>query len=268
MDSRPIGVFDSGLGGLTAVKELKKILPCESIVYFGDTGRVPYGNRSRETIIKYAKQDADFLVKHDVKMIIAACGTVSSTIPHDFSQHFEVPFLTVIDPTAQAAVIASKSGRIGVIGTSATIRSGAYEKAVRRRNDQAEVFSKACPLFVHLVESGIIGRNNEIVRLTANLYLDELKHQNIDTLIMGCTHYPLIADVIADIMGEQVTLIDSGRETAHAASAILTSENMLSDSENPFIRYYVSDTADGFSELAGRFLGESVTDCVERVDIN
>lgn len=267
MSEAPIGIFDSGLGGLTAVKELINVLPQENIIYFGDTGRVPYGNRSRETITKYAKQDAAFLLSKGVKMIIAACGTVSS-VATDLSDFLSVPYTGVVSPTANAAVNATKNGKIGVIGTSATISSGSYKKEIMKHNDKITVYEQDCPLFVPLVENGFTSPDDEIVKLVVERYLAPLRDANIDTLILGCTHYPIIAQAISQCVGHSVQLIDSGRETALHAAHILQKNNTLNTSgklgKNS---YFVSDTVDGFSRLAGIFLGRNVNNSVSHIDI-
>ena len=213
MNNDAIGVFDSGIGGLTAVKELNKLLPNENIIYFGDTARVPYGSRSRETVMKYARQDVEFLRKHKIKMIIAACGTVSSVIGTKPLVD-DMPFTGVILPAVQAACSATKNGRIGVIGTPATIKSGSFGKAVKSINSHIFVVGNPCPLFVHLVENGYTDRNNKITRLVAEEYLAPIKAEGVDTLILGCTHYPVIKDIISDIMGNDITLISPGAEAA------------------------------------------------------
>ncbi|MFR1434155.1 MAG: glutamate racemase [Acutalibacteraceae bacterium] len=188
MDNRPIGIFDSGLGGLTAVRQLLRLLPGEDIVYFGDTGRVPYGNRSRETIARYARQDCRFLLENDVKLLIAACGTVSSAAA-DILEEMPVPAFGVVEPAAKAAVEATHSGRIGVIGTSATVRSGAFQRCITDLRQDVQVIMQACPLFVPLVENGWIDREDPVARGMAERYLQPLREQRIDTLILGCTHF-------------------------------------------------------------------------------
>lgn len=267
MSEYPIGIFDSGLGGLTAVKELLTVLPQENIIYFGDTGRVPYGNRSHETITRYAKQDASFLLSKDVKMIIAACGTVSS-VATDLNDYLPVPFTGVVAPTATAAVNATKNGKIGVIGTSATISSGSYKKEILKQNDRITVYEQDCPLFVPLVENGFISPDDEVVKLVVERYLTPLRETGIDTLILGCTHYPLISKAISEFIGEHVQLINSGRETALYAAHLLQENDLLNTSgtlgKNS---YYVSDTVDGFSRLAEIFLGQSVTGSVSHINI-
>ena len=187
MNNDAIGVFDSGVGGLTAVNELNTLMPNENIIYFGDTARIPYGSRSRETVLKYANEDIAFLRKHKIKMIIAACGTVSSVIGTS-SLVDDMPFTGVLLPAAQAACSMTKNGKIGVIGTSATIRSGSFAKAIKTIRPGTSVIGNPCPLFVHLVENGYTDRNNKVTRLVAEEYLAPIKAEGVDTLILGCTH--------------------------------------------------------------------------------
>lgn len=268
MDNKPIGVFDSGLGGLTAVKELLKIMPHEDIIYFGDTGRVPYGSRSRETIIKYAEQDAAFLKSNHVKMIVAACGTVSS-VAGGLGDSLGVPFTGVLKPTVIAAAVASKNKRVGVIGTTATIRSDSYRRELAAIDPQIEVFDRDCPLFVPLVENGFIADDEEVTRLVAQRYLTPLRQAGIDTLIMGCTHYPIIKHIIAEVMGSGVILIDSGRETALYCNEILKEQALVCDREREgTCSFFVSDRVEGFSQLAGIFLGRDLKHEVTHIDIN
>ena len=279
VDSRPIGVFDSGLGGLTVVRQLLRRLPCEDIVYFGDTGRVPYGTRSREVIDKYARQDCRFLRSEGVKLIIAACGTVSSAAPHVLEEQ-PLPAFGVVGPAAAAAVRQTKNGRIGVIGTPATIHSGAFCRHISQLNPAVQVFAKACPLFVPLVENGWIGREDEVTRLTALRYLEPLREQGVDTLILGCTHFPLLADGIADIMGEGVILVDSGREAADACVERLAADDAFAPpaggssgercspcGRGGKYRFYVSDQPEGFSRMAGMFLGQAIDGDLRTVDV-
>lgn len=257
MSDSAIGIFDSGLGGLTAVKELVKVLPNENIVYFGDTARVPYGNRSKKTIVKYAEQDASFLLSKGVKMIIAACGTVSS-VATGLCDTLPVPFTGVVAPTANAAVRATKNGKIGVIGTSATVNSQSYKKAILSANKNIKVYQQDCPLFVSLVENSFISEEDPIVQLVVERYLEKLKSQNIDTLILGCTHFPIIAGAIHNYLGDNVTLIDSGKETALYAAEILRQKNLLNNDKAPGdCIYYVSDTVDDFKRTAQIFLGKN-----------
>lgn len=264
MDNRPIGVFDSGLGGLTAVRHLKDLLPHENIVYFGDTGRVPYGTRSRDTIRRYAAEDCGLLLKHDVKYIIAACGTVSS-VAADILQNLSVPAIGVVEPTARAAVKATKNGKVGILGTSATIRSASFEKAIKAMNPDIEVFATPCPLFVSLVESGWIQVDDPVAVPMVKRYLKDVKDAGVDTLILGCTHFPLLAPIIQKELGENVTLIDSGRETAALCAEQLKQSGALADRTSGHTHYYVSDQPEGFSQVAEIFLGESVEHTVDRV---
>lgn len=267
MKQCPIGVFDSGLGGLTAVKQLCSLLPQENIVYFGDTGRVPYGTRSREIIRKYSAQDFAFLTSQGVKMIIIACGTVSS-VAADIGESLTIPFTGVVHPTAQAAVKASRSGKIGVIATTATIRSGSFRKELLSIAPETQVFTQDCPLFVPLVENGFVDENNQVTRLVAEQYLAPMKAAGVDTLILGCTHYPILAPILQKIMGDSVTLIDSGREAALWTKQILQERDLLNDSAvEGTRRFYVSDSGENFASVGAMFLGHSLDGMVSRVDI-
>ncbi len=260
MDNRPIGVFDSGLGGLTAVKELEAVLPGESIVYFGDTGRVPYGTRSRDTVRAYARQDMGFLLSRGVKAVLTACGTVSSTSA-DIGAALPVPYFDVILPTARGALAATRSGKIGVIATSATIHSDAYRLALAGLDPRLEVTSQACPLFVPLVENAFIDPEEEITRLVAERYLAPLQAAGIDTLILGCTHYPLLAPILRRVLGPEVALIDSGREAALALADSLRERDLLAPPGAPrTARYFVSDTPENFVAVAELFLGHPVSE--------
>lgn len=267
MSSQPIGVFDSGLGGLTAVKQLRAILPYENIVYFGDTGRVPYGNRSVETIQRYAAQDASFLLSHNVKMIIAACGTVSSTA-RDLGSRLPVPYTNVVAPTAMAAAVATRNGKIGVIGTTATITSCAYKKEIEKINCDMQVFQQDCPLFVPLVENGFISPDDPITKLTVERYLKGLKTEGVDTIILGCTHYPILKAVIGEYVGMDVKLIDSGKETALHAARLLKEQGLLNTGNTEgSCQFFVSDHTEGFAGIASIFLHSNIGENVRRVDI-
>lgn len=268
MDSRPIGVYDSGLGGLTAIKELEKLLPGENIIYFGDTGRVPYGTKGQDTIIKYAQQVFRFLGSFDVKSVLIACGTVSSVAFKEVSASTDVPVYGVVEPAVKAALKATRNGRIGVLGTSATIRSGAYEKAIHEGNPEVLTKSRACPLFVPLVENGHFGRDDAMTRLAAHEYLDDFAGSDVDTVILGCTHYPILRGVIGEILGENVTLIDSGREAALAVTSDFEKSGLLSGkTEGGRVSFYVSDYTDDFTRLAGILLEHSLSGYVEKTDI-
>lgn len=249
-DSRPIGVFDSGLGGLCAVKELRRLLPDEDIIYFGDTGRVPYGTKSPETIKKYAREDADFLIEKGVKLALAACGTVSSVALDELKEHFPVPLFGVIDASVDAAISQTKTGTVAVIGTEATIKSGIFERKLKERGANA-VVSRACPLFVPLVECGFTARGNELTRGVAEMYLGEIGNTRADTLILGCTHFPIISEIIADVL-PNVTLVDPAKEAA-AAVAKYINENGIGG-QGSKTTYLVSDDAESFSASAKIFL--------------
>ena len=225
MDNRPIGVFDSGLGGLTGVRELRKRLPHEEIIYFGDTGRVPYGSRSPETILQYARQDVAFLLSKNVKCIMAACGTVSSTYPAAEAAKLPVPYLGVVE-----AAFATRNRRIGVIGTAATIRSRSYEKLLRQLVPGVEITAQACPLFVPLVEAGYVDHSEEsrqqVTKLVIAQYLTEVREAGVDTLILGCTHYPLLKTMIGEFMGQSVTLVDPAKTAAHHLEQMLSERGL------------------------------------------
>ena len=246
---------------------MKKVLPQEDIVYFGDTGRVPYGGRSPKIILEYAKQDIAFLLSKNVKCIMAACGTVSSILPQELAQSLPVPFLGVVESTAKAAATATKNGHIGVIGTAATIRSQSYAQQLRKQLENCVISARACPMFVPLVENGYLGKGNPITTAIAKEYLQEMAQQNIDTLILGCTHYPLIADIIGDVVGTKVTLIDPGRETAHRLREILQQKGLLGQNTGN-TEYFVSDSVDSFRTISNRFLGEYAGGSVHQIDID
>lgn len=265
MDNRAIGIFDSGLGGLTCVKKVMEIMPGENIIYFGDTGRVPYGTRSPQTIVKYVRQDIAFLESFDIKFIIIACGTASSAALPLIEDEVNTRILGVLDPACRAAVKASKNGKIGVIGTQGTINSGKYLQKIKEINPLVQVFSRACPMFVPLVENGYTKGN--IARQIAEEYLNPIKEEGVDTLILGCTHYPLLAEEIQKIMGDNVTLINAGAETALEAKGYLEKADMLCDRSVGDVKYYVSDSVDGFADLGGVFLEKKIQGDVYKVDI-
>ena len=264
MDQRAIGVFDSGLGGLSAVRHLQNLLPGENIVYFGDTGRVPYGTRSRDTIRRYTKEDCALLLEHDVKFIIAACGTVSS-VAADMLESLPVPSIGVVTPTAAAAAAATKNKRVGILGTAATIRSTSFEKALLAIDPNIQVTATPCPLFVSLVESGWIAQDDDVAVPMVRRYLAAVKAADVDTLILGCTHFPLLAPIIHAELGDDVTLIDSGRETALECAKILKEQDALADRDQGESLYFVSDQPEDFSRVAEIFLGKSVRGTVEKV---
>lgn len=265
-DNRPIGVFDSGLGGLTVVKELKRLMPNEDIVYFGDTGRVPYGTRSNDIVRRYAREDEAFLLSQNVKMIVAACGTVSS-VAYMTGKELSVPFFEVVTPAAEAASAETKTQKIGVIGTPVTIKSRSHARAILKLLPDAVIIANSCPLFVPLVEEGWISPDDEVTKQVAERYLAPIIEAKADTLIMGCTHYPILREVFADILGEGVRLIDPGTATANKVKQYLKENNALNQSGGN-CRYFVSDRAEAFSKIAGILLGEDIEASVKQIDIS
>lgn len=254
---QPIGVFDSGIGGLTVVRALSKRLPHENIVYFGDTARVPYGPKSPQVVREYAAQDVAFLMGHRVKMVVIACNTVSAVALDVVQKLAKVPVVGVILPGAAAAVRASVRRRIGIIGTQATVNSGAYVHAIRALAPDVHTVPAPCPLFVPLAEEGWIG--HQATRLIAKEYLFPLTLEKIDTLILGCTHYPLLAPAIAAAVGAGVTLIDSGEAAAQEVERLLDEHGMRNtSSQRPHLQFFVSDIPAKFAEVGERFLGQSM----------
>ena len=254
---QPIGVFDSGIGGLTVVKALVEELPSESIVYFGDTARVPYGTKSKSTIVKFSLENVEFLLRFGVKCIVIACNTSSSWALPTLRKYFKVPMIGVIRPGALAAVQQTRNKRIGVIGTTATIKSGAYEGAIKRIDPAINVFSHSCPLFVPLVEEGWL--DGAVCRDVAQRYLEPLKRQRIDTLILGCTHYPLLAPTIRKVLGPDVALVDSAKQTVTEVRGVLMGSDALSNGGiRPRYRFFVTDEPSHFNQIAHRFLGQII----------
>lgn len=265
MDNRAIGIFDSGLGGLTCVKKVMEIMPNENIIYFGDTGRVPYGTRGRETLLKYVRQDINFLESFDIKLIVIACGTASSAALPNIQSEINTEIIGVLNPACAAAVKKTKNNKIGVIGTSGTIKSGKYSETIKSINPRIEVFEKACPMFVPIVENGYT--KTEVSEIIAKEYLEDIKNAGVDTLIMGCTHYPLLKEEISKVMGDNVTLIDAGEAAAIFAKELLLKKDALSDRNSGKTEYYVSDTIDGFTELGSVFLERRIEGDVSKIDI-
>lgn len=266
MDNRYIGVFDSGVGGLTAVKELIKKLPGENIVYFGDTGRVPYGTRSNETIIKYAVGDMNFLKTHDIKLVVIACGTVSSVAIENLKTMFDIPIIGVVEPAAMAAANATKNKKIGIIGTSSTVASGKYEQAISKIDKSIFVKSIACPMFVPLAENNMA--DSEAAYLIAKDYLSGFDKTEIDTLILGCTHYPLLAKTVKRVLGNSVMLIDSGKATADFVAQYLEQNSLLAEKKkSEQYKFFVSDSVDGFLNVANIFLNKNIEKMIEKIDI-
>lgn len=264
MPGKFIGVFDSGLGGLTCVKELMEIMPQESIVYFGDTGRVPYGSKSNETIVKYARSDIKFLQTFDLKMIVVACGTASAIALPVIENDVTVPIIGVVSSASKEAVRATKNKKIGIIGTQGSIRSGAYEKKIRELDESIDTYAVACPMFVPIVENGYA--KSEVARIIAREYLTPIKEAGVDTLILGCTHYPLLKDVIAEVMGDGVTLVDPGKISAGYVKDYLLERNLLSEGDCRH-KFYVSDSPEGFRELASEFLNREISEEIEKINI-
>lgn len=254
----PIGIFDSGIGGLTVLKQVQKDVPAENIIYFGDTAHLPYGTKSKETITRFSIDNVRFLKSFDVKLVIVACNTASSLSLDAMRENFDMPIIGVIEPGSRRAIQKTKNGRVGIIGTKATVGSGSYEACLKRLDPKVRVYSEACPLFVPFVEEGWL--DGEIVTKVAKTYLEGLRSFKIDTLILGCTHYPLLSKVIQKIMGDKVTLVNSAEETAHEAKKLLaqTKLSCTKKKKNSSTRFYVSDEPEQFRTLGERFLGQSI----------
>ena len=259
MTWKSIGIFDSGVGGLTVLKEVVKALPQEDTIYLGDTARVPYGTKSPETVTRYALQVTSFLVERDIKLLVVACNTASAVSLDALKNHFSIPIIGVIEPGAKRAVSVTRSGKVGVIGTTATIQSSAYSKAIKKIDRGIEVVTRACPLFVPLAEEGWV--DNEVARLTARNYLQGLKDEGVDTLVLGCTHYPLLKGIIAEVMGDGVRLVDSAEETARTVAETLGAGDILRpSSEKGNHHFFVTDVPAGFIRVGNRFLGGRLGD--------
>jgi glutamate racemase len=256
----PVGVFDSGVGGLTVAREIMRQLPDERIVYFGDTARVPYGNKSRETILRYSRQIIRFLRTKKVKAIVIACNTATAYTLDTVSKESDIPVIGVINAGARTAVRATRNGKIGVIGTEATVSTGIYTEVMKKLCPDLEVYGKSCPLFVPLVEEGLL--HDSVTDEIASRYLAELKAKYIDTLVLGCTHYPLLRSTMRRLMGEEVTLVNPAYETAIELKALLTEQNLLrdrpADSSEEKYQFYVSDLAEKFTSFATSILPNEV----------
>lgn len=268
MDQRPVGVFDSGLGGLTAVRELRKLLPSENIIYFGDTSRVPYGGRSPEILLKYARQDVGFLRSFDIKAILVACGTVSTTCLPVLQRENDLPVLGVVEPACRRAVKVTQNKRVGLIATAASVRSGAYETCIHGIDDEVQVIAKACPLFVPLVENGRYRPGDVVIETVAKEYLQSMKEAGIDTLILGCTHYPLLMEIIGQIMGPEVTLINTGEEAAWELKRRLREAELLAEGPEGETTLCASDQPQDFGAMAKHFLLEELCKPVLPVNID
>ncbi len=265
MNSNPIGIFDSGIGGLTVVKEILKELPNESLIYLGDTARIPYGTRSKEVIKKFALELTSFLLKRKVKFLVVACNTISSTCLDAIGQMSPVPVLGVIKSAAKEAAEKTKTNIIGIIGTEATISSKSYEKEIKRINPKVKIITQACPLFVPLAEEGLI--KNKATKLIAEEYLKIFKKTSVDTLILGCTHYPILKGVIKKIMGKKVNLIDSASPTALRLKEILTTENLLNGKTRVKHEFYVTDAPDRVYKVAATFLSGALDGKLKKINL-
>lgn len=264
MNDRPIGVFDSGLGGLTVLKEIMKILPNENIVYFGDTARVPYGPRSKDTVMKYTFQAINFLISKNVKAIVIACNTATARCLKEANEKYEIPILGVIEAGARTAAYSTKNKIVGVIGTEGTVRSKAYNTEIGKIDKGIKIIDKACPLFVPIVEEG--WSNTDIATLTAKRYLKELVDEDIDSLVLGCTHYPLLKRTIGQVVGEKVKLVNPAKETAKDLKKILELNSIVRQDDDAKYEYYVSDIPEKFAVLAEEFLKKEIED-IKTVEI-
>jgi len=288
LNNKPIGVFDSGIGGLTVLKEIFRVLPNENTIYLGDTARVPYGSKSRDTIIRYSLETAEFLVKRGIKLFVVACNTASAFAITELEKRLKIPVIGVIEPGAKAAIEATKTKRIGIIGTEGTIKSNSYinaintlrnkkiesikehgEKSLDRyfeiRSDDFIVFTKACPLFVSLAEEGWTA--NDVALLTAEHYLRGLKKENLDSLVLGCTHYPALKDIISRVMGPDVKLIDSAIETARKVMDTLKENDIeRKPDEKPVREFYVTDSPERFIKVGERFLQQKI-ERIEKIEL-
>lgn len=259
----PIGVFDSGVGGLTVVKEIMNQLPNEGIVYFGDTARVPYGSKSQETVITYSRQIVKFLQTMKVKAVVIACNTASAFALETLKREIDIPIIGVVKPGAKSAANATHNNRIGIIGTEGTIQSGIYNEFLSKTNSNIQVFGKACPLFVPLVEEGLL--DDPITYEMAKRYLGDLLEDDIDTLVLGCTHYPLLRKTISKVVGGDINLVNPAYETAKELKTVLVKYNIINDSSRKEHRFFVSDGAAKFLEFANTILPCEV---LETTDIN
>jgi glutamate racemase len=265
MKNRPIGVFDSGIGGLTVLKEIIGELPGESTIYLGDTARVPYGIRSAETVVRYSFENTSFLSSRNIKLLVVACNTASAVSLDAIKNRIPIPVIGVIEPGAKAAVRATRNKKIGVIGTEATVKSSSYTKAIKAIDESIEVYGLSCPLFVPLVEEG--WTQGPVATLVAGEYLGGMKEKGIDTVVLGCTHYPLLKKVIAGVLGEGVTLIDSAIETAHEIKKALKVLGLNREQNNsPMREFFVTDSPERFLKVGESFLGQKIVH-IEKADV-
>lgn len=264
-NNAPIGVFDSGVGGLTVAREIIRQLPNESIVYFGDTARVPYGSKSKDTIIRYARQIVRFLRTKDVKAIVVACNTASAFALDTIEKELDIPVIGVVKPGAKSAIENTKNKRIGIIGTEGTIKSELYTEYIHGIDSEISVIGKPCPLFVPLVEEGML--HDSVTDEVASRYLSELKKQDIDSLILGCTHYPLLRSTVGKIMGPEVNLVNPAYETAISLDMLLRQNHIKADeTAHPKYEFYVSDAADKFKSFANSIMPFH-TDMINQINI-
>ena len=259
-NDRAIGLFDSGIGGLTVLHKIIQLLPHENTIYLGDTARAPYGTKSVETVRRYSFENANFLTAKSVKLLVVACNTSTALALEDLRADLAIPVIGVIEPGVRRALSLTKNGRVGIIGTEATIQSGAYTRALQAVNPKIEVYSRACPLFVPLVEEGWL--DNDVVRLTVKTYLESLKQSGIDTLVLGCTHYPLLKRSIRQFLGAGVRLVDSADEIAKEAGAVLRQQKIARRAGKGSHSFFVTDAPDRFIKVGRRFLGEKVESAV------
>ncbi len=267
MDNRAIGIFDSGIGGLTVVREVKKLLGAEDICYFGDTARVPYGSKSQDIVLKFSRQIVNFLISRDVKAIIIACNTVSSNCYEALSKEYDIPFLEVVSPGVEACLAATKNNRVGLIGTERTVKSQAYEKLLKSTRPEIQVYSQACPLFVPLVEEG--WTDNQVTALTIQSYISGLLDHGIDSLLLGCTHYPWLTDALQKVAGS-VHIVNPAITCAVKMKTLLEEKSLhneinLLKNQKPQHTYYVSDSPEKFNQIAKLLLNEDLT--AEKIDI-
>lgn len=255
-----IGIFDSGIGGLTVAQEIAKVLPAEDLIYLGDTARYPYGTKSAETVCRYSLENAAFLIEKGIKLLVVACNSAAATALDAIAAATPVPVIGVVGPGAEAAVASTRNRKVGVIGTEATIASGAYTRELRRLAPDLEIYTRACPLFVPLAEEG--WTDNEVAAASAALYLTSLRRSGIDTLVLGCTHYPLLAGVIAAAMGSEVSLVDSARTTAQAVATQLADAGLARAGNGGSISFFVTDVPDRFIKVGARFMGAKVESAV------
>lgn len=266
MDMRPIGVFDSGVGGLTALRSLRALLPRERLIYFGDTARVPYGGRSREEIVELARQDLRFLRSFDPKAVLVACGTITTAALGELQADSDFPVLGVVESSCRRAVKLSRSGRIGLVATEASIRSGAYEAAVHRLDPSAEVLSVSCPRLAPLIEAGHVHQGDPEMETAVGEYLRPLLARDIDTLILGCTHYPLIQEIFQTQCGPEIQLISAGEEAAGELAQLVSKCGLLSEGQTGGMEFYASSESEDFRRTAALFLREE-PGAVRRIEI-